>query len=67
MELASGMMNLSDGASGRPEETLTATIELEDLRSELKFLRDSRPGSAEYPTLLSVRPSIRRLGVIPEP
>jgi hypothetical protein len=44
-ELASEMMNLPNGASEPPEEMLTAMIELEDLRSELEFLRGNRPGS----------------------
>jgi hypothetical protein len=44
-KLASEMMDLPVGASEPSEETLTAMIELEDLRSELEFLRDNRPGS----------------------
>jgi hypothetical protein len=41
------MMNFPHGASEPPEDILTAMIELEDLRSELEFLRDNRPGSDE--------------------
>src|SRR5215469_5845976 len=44
-ELASEMMNLPDGASEPPERMLTAMIELEDLHSELEFLRGNPPDS----------------------
>jgi len=53
-ELASEMMNLPDGASEPSEEMLTAIIELEDLRGELEFLRDNRPGSGEPDALVCV-------------
>jgi hypothetical protein len=46
-EIASAMMNLPDGASEPPEQKLTAMIELEDLQSELEFLRGSAPDSDE--------------------
>jgi hypothetical protein len=46
-EIASAMMNLPDGAAEPPEQKLTAMIELEDLQSELEFLRGSAPDSDE--------------------
>ena len=46
-ELASAMINFPDGASEPPEQMLTAMIELEDLQSELEFLRGSAPDSDE--------------------
>jgi hypothetical protein len=46
-KLASEMMDLPEGASEPSEGMLTAMIELADLRRELEFVRDNRPGPDE--------------------